>query len=89
MASVFFNPDSATVQLINRSYSQRSFSSSGSTPTHAPTTTKGEGEGEGEGEGGLQESTLHGGGGGVVKHTELWTEPEDEEPSDLKKGQNG
>ena len=84
MASVFFNPDSGTVQLINHSYSQRSFSSSGSTPTHAPTTTKGEGEGEG----GLQESTLHG-GGGVVKHTELWTEPKDEEPSDLKKGRNG
>ena len=83
MASAFFNPDSATVQLINRSYSQRSFSSSGSTPTHAPTTTKCEGEGEG----GLQESTLHG-GGGVVKHTMLRTELEDKEPSDIKKGQN-
>ena len=83
MASVFSNPDSPTVQLINRSYSQRSFSSSGSTPTHALTTTKCEGEGEG----GLQESTLHG-GGGVAKHTMLGTELEDEEPSDLKKGQN-
>ena len=25
----------------------------------------------------------------MVKHTKLWTELKDEEPSDLKKGQNG
>ena len=25
----------------------------------------------------------------MVKHTKLWTELEDEEPSDFKKGQNG
>ena len=80
VASVFFNPDSGTVRLLVRSYSQRSFISSNSTPTHAPTTTNDEEE--------LQESTSYG-GGEVVKHTKLWTELKDEEPSDFKKGQNG